>query len=268
MELGEKLLRARLEAGLSQRQLCGEEITRNMLSQIEHGSAKPSMSTLQYLAARLGKSVSYFLEEDAVVSPNQQVMADARMHYDAGDFPAAARVLEQYRGPDEVYDRERQLLEMLVALNLAEQAVEQGREPYAREILEQAAGWEVPYCAEMLERRRLLLLGRIRGEKLSEICGQLPGLEEELLLRSKAALEAEDAERAEKLLEAVESRGPEWCFLRGKVHMERREFAEAARCFHGAEGQYPRETAPYLEKAYREMEDYRRAYEYACRQRS
>ena len=47
MELGEKLRQARLEAGLSQRQLCGEDITRNMLSQIEHGSAKPSMKTLQ-----------------------------------------------------------------------------------------------------------------------------------------------------------------------------------------------------------------------------
>ena len=43
MELGEKILQARLEAGLSQRQLCGEEITRNMLSLIEHGNAKPSM---------------------------------------------------------------------------------------------------------------------------------------------------------------------------------------------------------------------------------
>ena len=53
MELGEKLRQARLEAGFSQRQLCGEEITRNMLSQIEHGTAKPSMKTLQFLAARL-----------------------------------------------------------------------------------------------------------------------------------------------------------------------------------------------------------------------
>ena len=35
MELGEKLKQARLETGLSQRQLCGEEITRNMLSLIE-----------------------------------------------------------------------------------------------------------------------------------------------------------------------------------------------------------------------------------------
>ena len=78
MELGEKLKQARLEAGLSQRQLCGEEITRNMLSLIENGSAKPSMKTLQYLAARLGKPVSYLLEETAVLSPNQEIMASVR----------------------------------------------------------------------------------------------------------------------------------------------------------------------------------------------
>ena len=55
MELGKRLKAARLEAGLSQRQLCGEVITRNMLSQIENGAARPSMDTLLYLADRLGK---------------------------------------------------------------------------------------------------------------------------------------------------------------------------------------------------------------------
>lgn len=34
MELGQRLKQARLEAGMSQRQLCGDVITRNMLSQI------------------------------------------------------------------------------------------------------------------------------------------------------------------------------------------------------------------------------------------
>ena len=53
MELGQLLKQARLEAGLTQRQLCGGKITRNMLSQIENGSAKPSMDTLRYLAERL-----------------------------------------------------------------------------------------------------------------------------------------------------------------------------------------------------------------------
>ena len=112
MELGEKLKQARLEAGLSQRQLCGEEITRNMLSLIENGSAKPSMKTLQYLAGKLGKSVSYFLEETAVLSPNQQIMASARQLYDDGNFAEADQMLEDYRAPDPVYDREKEILSL------------------------------------------------------------------------------------------------------------------------------------------------------------
>ena len=39
--LGQRIRQARQEAGLSQRQLCGETITRNMLSQIESGKARP-----------------------------------------------------------------------------------------------------------------------------------------------------------------------------------------------------------------------------------
>ena len=77
MTIGEKLRQARLEMGLSQRQLCGEVVTRNMLSLIENGSAKPSMKTLQYLASQLGKSVSYFLEEQVQLSENQPAMEQA-----------------------------------------------------------------------------------------------------------------------------------------------------------------------------------------------
>ena len=114
MELGEKLRLARLEAGLSQRALCGDEITRNMLSRIENGTARPSMKTLGCLAARLGKPVSYFLEEDTVCSPNQEIMTAVRQLFDGKDYAGAMRALAQYRAPDEIYDRERQLLEILV----------------------------------------------------------------------------------------------------------------------------------------------------------
>lgn len=62
MELGERLRQERIAQGLSQRQLAGEKITRNMLSQIENGSATPSVDTLCYLAQQLHKPVSFFLE--------------------------------------------------------------------------------------------------------------------------------------------------------------------------------------------------------------
>lgn len=74
MDLGQKLRAARLEKGLSQRQLSENLITRNMLSQIENGSAKPSLPTLQALAQRLEKPVQFFLEEgsSATVSTLEQ----------------------------------------------------------------------------------------------------------------------------------------------------------------------------------------------------
>ena len=66
MELGQKIRTVREAAGLSQRQVCGDTITRNMLSRIEHGTVRPSMATLSFLAEKLGKPVSFFLDEDAV----------------------------------------------------------------------------------------------------------------------------------------------------------------------------------------------------------
>ena len=46
--------------GLSQRQVCGDQITRNQLSQLEHDRVGPSVETLRYLAGQLGRPVSYF----------------------------------------------------------------------------------------------------------------------------------------------------------------------------------------------------------------
>lgn len=229
MELGEKLLRARQEAGLSQRQLCGEEITRNMLSQIEHGTAKPSMKTLRYLASRLGKPVSYFLEEEQL--PN------------------------------------RELLEGISLLIAAEEAIIQKKYPYARQLLERA-GNALQEAPVDLERRRLLLLGRLPGEDLPRLCGSLPGLDEELLLRAEAALVQKNTDRAESLLAAAEDREvPRWNLLKGKALLLQKNYAPAVECLCKAEAEYPQICWPLLEEAFREMGDFRRAYLYACKQK-
>lgn len=264
MELGEKLRQARLKARLSQRQLCADVITRNMLSQIESGKARPSMKTLQYLAGRLGKPVSYFLEETAVVSPNQEVMASARRLYDAGDCAGAVLALADYQAPDEVYDREARLLRNLANLTLAGQALAEGRGPYASALLEKV-DCQTAYCAEALRRQKLLLLGKLPGHS---VCSQLPSLDEELLLRAREALNDADARRAEALLEAAEDHtGAQWNLLRGAVSMSLKDYASAAGYLHRAEAVHPAETARLLELCYRELGDYKQAYEYACKQR-
>ena len=225
MELGEKLRQARMEAGLSQRQLCGEEITRNMLSQIENGAAKPSMATLRYLAERLGKPLSWFLDEQA--------------------------------------EQHSRLIEAHTLLDKAREAVNDGREIHAAELLE-----KVTDPNPDIQRRKLLLLAGVPGSDPVQICRKLPSLDEELLLRAKAALVQGTLERCRQLLEAAEDQeNPDWNMLRGEVHLRQEAYAEAAICFHRAEEKYPRETASVLEQCYREMGDYQKAYFYACKQR-
>ena len=267
MNLGEKLKQARLEAGLSQRQLCGEEITRNMLSQIEHGTARPSMDTLRYLARRLEKPVSWFLEEESVVSPNQAVMTRARLFFDKGEYANAMTMLEAYRSPDDVYDRERQLMECLILLKLAEMAADEGRELLARELLERLEIPEHGYCTEELTCRALLLRGQLYREELPQICRALPDREEEFLLRAEGALTARQPEKAAQLLDACDQKSPRWKLLRAGAYMAQGAFRKAIPLLLAAEKAYPGEAAAQLEICYRETGNYRQAYVYACKQK-
>lgn len=59
-KLGERIRELRTRLGITQKELAGNRITRNMLSLIESGNASPSVSTLIYIAERLGTSAGYF----------------------------------------------------------------------------------------------------------------------------------------------------------------------------------------------------------------
>ena len=165
MDLGEKLRQARLEAGLSQRQLCGDVITRNMLSQIESGKAGPSMATLQYLAGQLGKPVSYFLEEDTALSANISTMEQARHAYVHRDYELVLRILEGYQQPDPLFDQEYAYLMALSALERAAVLLEGMDYLQAVALLEQVNRGSIYYREDMERRRKNLLL---RSYELSE----------------------------------------------------------------------------------------------------
>ncbi len=265
MDLGARLRQARLDAGLSQRQLCGEEITRNMLSLIENGSARPSMDTLRYLSARLGKPVGYFLDEEAVTSPNQACMEQARQ----APPEKVLQILEQYQPGDPVFDRERFLLEALTCLELARQAIDQEKCPYAAALLEQAAqaGACTPYYTEDIERRRLLLCYEARGRDAGELADRLPDSTPELLLRAQAALERKQPQRCAVLLEAVETRSPQWHILRAQAYFMEKNYADAAAQYLLCGDFDPQHTDRALEICYRELGDFEKAYYYACKQR-
>ena len=262
MELGQLLKQARLEAGLSQRQLCGEAITRNMLSQIENGSAHPSMETLRYLAGQLGKPVSFFLEENAP-SPSQSCLTGGRNLWIAGQYADALQILKDYPS-DGFSDGEAGLLQVLCSLSLAEEAIREGRLPYALTLLQQAEvfGMQTPYYTPELKRRRLLLLAQAAPETDSALVSQLP--DDELLLRARVAISQEDHRYAAALLDvAADHESETWCILRGDVCFALGEYAGAVQYYLKAESL----CLHKLELCYEKLEDYKLAYHYARKQR-
>lgn len=68
MTIGEKIKTARLRKKLTQSEIAGDRITRNMLSAIESGKANPSMDTVRYLADKLQLPVSYLLSDEEQLS--------------------------------------------------------------------------------------------------------------------------------------------------------------------------------------------------------
>jgi len=268
MELGQKLRQARLEAGITQRQLCGEEITRNMLSQIENGGARPSMQTLCYLARQLNKPVSWFLEEDSAVSANLQVIEAARAAFAGGDWERCRQTLQDYREPDSLLDQEYRLLRLQTLLSLAERSAGEGKKPYALTLLAEAEAVADGCLYDTQKRRRLLLQLRLQPEKRAAVIRQLPSLDEELLLRSEAAREAGDLSRSQALLESMENRDtPRWAVAMGEVFFARKAYAAAAKWYTLAEDALPEQTVPRLEQCFEALGDYKLAYHYACKQR-
>ena len=86
--LGQKIKNARLAMGMTQRELCGGDITRNMLSRIETGDAYPSLETLCLLASRLGMHPGYFLDDsdDGESLRNRRLLSMIKAEYEKGNY--------------------------------------------------------------------------------------------------------------------------------------------------------------------------------------
>ena len=267
MSIGTRIYEARLERGMSQRELAGETITRNMLSLLEHDQANPSLETLRYLAGRLGKKISYFLEEDSLELPGLESMTQARKAYEDGDYFRCLELLEQMEG-EEVLGRERELLWAEATLAGAEQALAQGKGLYCRTLLQRAAPRlrRCPYGAQAICARMNFLLARSAKtpQELRSAAAQLPELDEILLLKAAAALAGENPARAAALLDAVENRDSvRWSILRGNAAFGLENWEEALVCYQKAEPQAPGEVRKGMQLCYAKLKNFEKAYEYA-----
>ncbi|MEG2097160.1 MAG: helix-turn-helix transcriptional regulator, partial [Pseudoflavonifractor sp.] len=160
MTLGQKIKAARLTQNMTQKELVGDYITRNMLSKIENDSATPSVRTLEFLAGALGLPTGYFLS-DAVISDGTvpDGLDDARAAFRArrwGDCLAALELDKKAGTSDEGY-----LLHAYAGAHAARAALNEGDCAAARELAEAAQYYnqEGMYANETLAADLALVLG-------------------------------------------------------------------------------------------------------------
>ena len=115
-ELGLRIKEARIAKKMTQSQVVGNFITRNMLSQIENGIAMPSISTLEYLAEvlslpellDLSDPAGESAEETAHVFDVASAITTAKQAAKAGKWKVVIDMEEIY--PEELEDEFQALL--------------------------------------------------------------------------------------------------------------------------------------------------------------
>ena len=137
MDIGSKIKQLRTEKLMTQSELAGAEITRNMLSRIENGAALPSLGTVFYLASRLGVPAGYLLSEgeEEFIYNKTAVMKNIRRAYTDGNFELCRDIcLSSFNE----FDDELELILTDCCLGVAEACMKEGRLHDARDYLDEA----------------------------------------------------------------------------------------------------------------------------------
>ena len=136
MEIGEKIKRLRSAKLMTQAELAGSEITRNMLSRIENGAAQPSMSTVKYIAERLGVSPGFLLagEDDEQLYFKSQEIENIKKLYSHKNFRLCMDICKN----SEWRDDELLLIEAESCLRVGAEEFSAGNLHAAAELFEQA----------------------------------------------------------------------------------------------------------------------------------
>ena len=137
MNIGKKIKELRTEKLMTQSELAGAEITRNMLSRIENEAALPSLGTVLYLADRLGVPAGYLLSEgdEEFTYRKTGAMKNIKKAYADGRYELCRDLcLESF---DE-FDDELELILTDSALGIAEERMRNGMLREACEYLDEA----------------------------------------------------------------------------------------------------------------------------------
>ena len=132
LSLGKKIRQIRIEKKITQQELVGDYITRNMLSQIENDIASPSIKTLQHIAESLEVPLSFLMvgEHDEEFNKNYEfddietISAKAKKIYFEGDYHKYIDIAEN--NPQIIERKENAMIFGLACLDAALESFSNG----------------------------------------------------------------------------------------------------------------------------------------------
>ena len=281
MNIGEKIKKLRTAKLMTQSELVGNEITRNMLSRIENGYANPSLETVCYIAGRLNVSPGFLLAEEG----------DEQIYFKHNEIIGIKKAFmsEDYRicrdiclNSDSAADDEIQLILSECNLSIAVEEFNRGNLRTACDFLDEA----IDCCEKTLYRTdHLVAKAGLYFRFMRQISPTLTSntLDEEVVNVYPALVDefCRYAFSFEKLEE--EKALPDWEWMRrgmsctaflshleAKVCMIAGRYDEAHEKLHQillGEDSVPEPVLYFvfcdLEICCRELEDYKKAYEYS-----
>lgn len=280
MQIGEKIKTLRMSKLMTQSDLAGDRITRNMLSSIEHGTALPSLPTALYLAERLGVPVGYLLAEDGdeLAYRKMNAISNIKKALASGDYAGALALLSATDKTGE--DDELALICAQCEYGLAVGALISGRLRVAAAGLDRAllASRSTIYDTDWL-RARIAVLFRYLATVSPTLLSDVLDVDEVDTARSFGdelceyvlALEAMEQDQLSDVITYIERRADSLYAvrLRALLLMREERFVEAERALEQllakdelTFGLLLFEVFGDLETCYRRNNDYKRAYEF------
>lgn len=281
MNIGEKIKKLRTAKLMTQSELVGTEITRNMLSRIEHGAATPSLETLCYIASRLNVSPGFLLAEegDEQVYYKHNEIVGIKKLYANGDFRLCREVCMESESAE---DDEVQMILGECNLSLAAEAFHRGSLRETCSYLDQAVECcgrtiyrtdRIPAVAgvyfQFMRRISATLSSNVMDEGDVNVC---PALGDEFC-RYAVAWEAEDrgdGQTARRILSFSRADSSYLLHTVARGMMEKGEYQGAYEKLHEillGEESVPEPVLYFvfcdLEVCCREIRDFKGAYEYS-----
>lgn len=175
--LGKRIKEARLLKKMTQSEVVGTFITRNMLSQIESGTATPSIKTLQYLSDVLELPLDQLIQPESTPVESSAQLTDTateqymmlKQNFVQKNYENALETAKEFLRDTHPYYDEGCAIYARCCLELSTSALHDEQYTHALELAKESARYALNGCYASRDiRTQALLLMNTIADRLSE----------------------------------------------------------------------------------------------------